>query len=283
LGLLENDVGIGEYFGPCLPTFRRLACLFAKRVANAIDHASEWENALAKLKIPITYPLDGYSQRFLGGRVVMSVISPAAKTIERLSLAQGPELASLLDRYPMPLQWLMEPQSDDESEDNFFRIRQVFRNKSSLNPAELKGLPTFVKIDRDSLLEVAKVKNGVDFQPDFFGNNVLNDTSLVVVVDVLLGNLNRKRILLPGDQENWSYIAACYSMGIGADVLKAPHHGGRVYFDDCREAVEQFYLWARPRTVLVSANGNHQLPRLLVREAIRKVGASLLLSLCNRT
>lgn len=65
-------------------------------------------------------------------------------------------------------------------------------------------------------------------------------------------------------------------MGLGADVLKAPHHGGRVYFDDRREAVEQFYLWARPRTVLVSANGKHNLPRSSVREAVRKIGASLI-------
>jgi hypothetical protein len=278
--LLKEGFSIGEYFGPCLPTFRRLSWLFAKGVADAVERAKEWENALKESKIPITYPLDGYSQRFLGGRVIVSVISPAARTLERLSLASGADLAGLLDRHPMPLQWLLEDDLESK-QDDFDRIRQAFRGKSTVTPAELDGLLPDANLDQDSLMQVAETINGADFEPELFGNSVLNDTSLVVVVDMFLDNVNRKRILLTGDQENWSYIAACNPTGLGADVLKAPHHGGRVYFDDFHEAIEQFYLWARPRTVLVSASGRHDLPRLLVREAIRKIGASLICP-CSR-
>lgn len=130
--LITGGLSIGEYFGPCLPTFRRLNWLFGKRVIDAVDRAKEWEDALTKSKVPITYPLDGYSQRFLHGRIVVSVISPAARTLERLSLASGADLTSLLDRYPMPLQRLLGAEPEIGPQDDFNHIRQIFRGKSSV-------------------------------------------------------------------------------------------------------------------------------------------------------
>lgn len=111
-------------------------------------------------------------------------------------------------------------------------------------------------------------------EPQFLGNAVLNDTSVVIVVDVLLDGKHRRRILLSGDQEN-SNIAAKHPAGLGVDVLKTPHHGGRLYLDDKREAMEQVYLWLRPRIAIVSARGVHSLPRLAFREIARAVGTTL--------
>jgi Metallo-beta-lactamase superfamily len=274
--LLTENFTIGEYLGPCLPTFRRLKWLFASRIANAVDKAGNWEKSLSDAKVPITYPMEGYTQRFLDGRVVVSVISPAARVIERLSLAQGDELTSLFGRSPMPLEWLLEAVNDPDPNDDFNSFRQIFRTRTSLTPEELQGLPRSQKDDLSPPIDPAQSMQGADFVPEFFGNAVLNDTSLITVVDLFLNGTNRKRILIAGDQENWSYVAAKHPTGLGVDILKAPHHGGRVYLEKNVEAAEQLYLWARPRTVIVSANGQHDLPRISFREAIRKVGSTLL-------
>jgi hypothetical protein len=105
---------------------------------------------------------------------------------------------------------------------------------------------------------------------------VLNDTSLVLIADVHLDGRHRRRVLFPGDLENWSYLAARWPTGLGIDLLKAPHHGGRVYLERQVEAYAPVYTWLRPRTVFVSADGQHQLPRRAFRDAMRQIGATLL-------
>lgn len=127
-------------------------------------------------------------------------------------------------------------------------------------------------------LEAESVAGGsAPAEPDFFGNHVLNDTSLVLVIDVLLDGKRRRRVLLTGDQENWSYIASKYPTGLGVDILKVPHHGGKVFLADKQEenAIEQMYLWLRPRVAMVSAMGQHKLPHVRTREALRQAGATL--------
>jgi hypothetical protein len=113
-----------------------------------------------------------------------------------------------------------------------------------------------------------------DLEPEFFGNPVLNDTSLVVLAEARLDGVHRRRVLLSGDLENWLYLTARHPRGIDCDVLKAPHHDGRVFIEH-EEAYDEVYQYLRPRVVLVSANGKHRLPRALFRDAVARWGGTL--------
>lgn len=274
--LLHENVGIGHYLGPCLPAFRRLAWLFAERVRNAVERAQDFQNELARRSIPITFPFEGYTERHAEGRIVVSVISPAARAIKQLACAGADEIGNLLMRYPMPLMWLLETERDLAREDDYRDVRAAFDGRIMLTPDDLAGgLPPLAGIDVVDVTRAARATMAADYEPEFFGNAVLNDTSLNVIVDCNLGGTQRRRILLSGDQENWSYIAAQHPAGLGIDVLKAPHHGGRVYLDDREAAIDRVYLWMRPRSVFVSANGRHKLPRTEFRQALLAVGATL--------
>lgn len=274
--LLTQGIRVREYLGPSLPTFRRLSWLFAPRVQESVERAEEVERQLRQLRIPIIYPLEGYLDRFVGGRVVLTVLSPAARLLEKLSLDSGGELSNLLMRSPLPLQWLLEPSSSPPYEDPWRELRARFRTGVHLQPEDFPdGMPATPGIDPNSMQAAARTLQQ-HFDPEFFGNAILNDTSLVLAVDFHLDGVHRRRILLTGDQENWSYIAAMHPGGLGVDVLKAPHHGGSLYLDDNQEALVRVYAWMRPRSVLVSASGRYDLPRTGFRDALRTVGACLL-------
>lgn len=276
--LLEGKITIGEYLGPCLPAFRRLAWLFADRVRNAVERAQQWEDALLAAKVPVSYPFEGYSSRFVNGRVVLSILSPASRLIEALALSDGEELGNLLMRAPLPSEWLLEADLSDASDDgdDFAFLRSIFRTGSSASPDDFAtGLPRPSLLDADAVRSANTHESAQRLDPEFFGNHVLNDTSLVAVLDVHLGGAHRKRIVLAGDQENWSYIAAKHPVGLGIDVLKAPHHGGKLFIEGRSDAQNDVYAWLRPRSVMVSASGRHGLPELNFRNVVRSVGASL--------
>ncbi|MGH8241161.1 MAG: MBL fold metallo-hydrolase, partial [Steroidobacteraceae bacterium] len=225
-----------------------------------------------------TFPFEGYTESHADGRIVVSVVSPAARAIKQLSCADADEIGNLLMRYPMPLMWLLESEREPR-EDDFREARAAFDGRVMLTPDEFPGnLPPLTEADIDAadVARAARDNMGAEYEPEFFGNAVLNDTSLVIVVDCHLAGTQRRRILLTGDQENWSYIASMHPAGLGIDVLKAPHHGGRVYLDDREVAMDRVYVWMRPRSVFVSANGRHKLPRVEFRQALIAVGATLL-------
>lgn len=274
--LLAQGVTVGEYLGPCLPTFRRLQWLFSPRVRNAVEKASTLETELLSRNIPVGYPLEGYKAAYAGSRVTLSVISPAARLLKSLSTLRSAELSALLRRNPLPLQWLLDPDEDDGLQDDYDWVHDLFRDGALLSPndfSETSLTNTGVTFD-----ELSSQSGALDegLEPDFFGNSVLNDTSLILIVDVHLNATYRRRIVLTGDQENWTYITARHPGGLGVDVLKAPHHGGKIYMHDRAEAMDSLYLWLRPRTVIVSANGRHKLPRDSFRDSVRKIGATLL-------
>lgn len=57
-----------------------------------------------------------------------------------------------------------------------------------------------------------------------------------------------------------SYLIARNPRGLHADVLKASHHGGRVFIESDL-APDEIFSAIQPQVVLFSANGRHHLPR----------------------
>jgi hypothetical protein len=272
--LLEKNISIGEYWGPCLPAFRRLRGIFKlERVQLALDSAEILEKRLKKAGVRIIYPLEGYIQRFCNNKVVISMISPSARLIGRLLTASVDDLIEFLSQTPFPLEWLFGPGADNREN------RQPFSPTASMTtPSEIANFRSApLRLDSEKFERQVRDAMGDAFEPEFFGNGVLNDTSLVMTVDFHIARMHRRRVLLTGDQENWSYIAYKHPHGLGADLLKAPHHGGRVYLaDKGADAVDQLYLWLRSPTVITSASGVYNLPRLSFRNAVRLSGGNLI-------
>lgn len=271
---------VGEFWAPCLPAFRRLNWLFEKRVGNAVERAAELEVACLSGGTPVIYPMENYAVSPVRGRVTVSVISPPARLLHRLLVANGDDIGALLETTPLPLEWLISGERTQGDEAPALSMESMFAERTFLAPDDFKGsLPHFPRLDQKLVQEVVRERQG-GAEPEFFGNSVLNDTSLVLAIDVWLDGRCRRRLLLAGDQENWVYIASKHPAGLGVDILKAPHHGGQVYLADRAEskdyAVEQMYLWLRPRSAFVSASGRHGLPHNRFRDAIRAVGATLI-------
>jgi hypothetical protein len=119
--------------------------------------------------------------------------------------------------------------------------------------------------------DAVAVRSALD--PEFFGDSLLNNSSLVLWLEVPAGARNH-RVLLAADQENWTYLCAQHPRGLHADVLKASHHGGRVYLE--RDLAFDTLLGAvRPRAVMISGNGRHGLPRDSFRSAAMTWGATV--------
>jgi beta-lactamase superfamily II metal-dependent hydrolase len=276
----QAAIKIGEYWGPCLPAFRRHSWLFAPRVTQAVERASLLEQEIQAKGVPVVYPMEGFVATPIPGRVAISILSPPARLLRRLVSGDARETSELLTATPLPLEWLISGAPFDEDEGNVGLTDSMFISRSFVGPEDFPGaLQAPYSMEKDAVVETARERAGDTWEPDLFGNSVLNDTSLVVAVDVLLDGRQRRRVLLPGDQENWAYIASKYPAGLGVDVLKAPHHGGRVYIADRAQskdhAMDQVYLWMRPRSVLVSASGKHGLPHVHFRESLRSAGSAL--------
>ncbi|MGG7671551.1 ComEC/Rec2 family competence protein [Pseudomonas sp. WC2] len=281
-GMLElfsdQSVTIKSYWAPCLPAFRRLRWLFSKRIQRAVDTASFLESTLDGRGIKTIYPMEGHSDRWVGGKATLSVISPPARLIRRLYESSQGFKDIVEGTGHLPIEWLLSPSMNDESEDSFLNS---FDQRSFCVPGDFPANEfPLVSVQPKSSEFFSDESN----EPNFFGNKVLNDTSLVLALDVWLDGKHRRRVLLTGDQENWAYIASRHPAGLGVDVLKVPHHGGMVYLTDKKKgetnfneaAVEQTYLWLRPRIAIVSASGTYGLPHNRMRDALRSVGAAVM-------
>lgn len=275
----KPDIRIGEYWGPCLPAFRRLRWLFSERVQNGVDRASQLERALIRRGVTVIYPMEGYAESWASGKVSAAVISPPARLLQRLLSGKQEDIKHLANVDPMPMEWLISPSADGPEQEEqagglgrrTFSRPADFDDESVSTPVEPDAATGFY---RDETTE-----------PNFFGNCILNNTSLVIALDVWLDGKRRRRVLLTGDQENWSYIASRHPAGLGIDVLKVPHHGGMVYLADKKDddqedrdagVVEQAYLWLKPRIAIMSARGTYDLPHTRVRNALRASGAAIL-------
>lgn len=270
---LASHVDVAEYWGPALPAFERHEWLFGDRARDTIRRCRALEDSLGDARI--VYPVEGYTAEPLGERGPrIAVLSPAARLVRHLLTRD--DVMDLFTSSPMPLGWLTvpEPADVDEPERPVDRLDDLLDTRG-MSPDELKRrvrvAPPGDRTMRDALAAAWAADAGAE--PEFFGDSVLNDTSLVLWIDAPIGN-RRFSVLLTGDQENWTYLLFRHPRGLHADVYKASHHGGRVYLES-DEAHDEVMASIRPRVVLMSANGRHGLPRSAVRDSAIRWGASV--------
>lgn len=267
---------IERYWGPCLPAFERHRWLFADRVQRGLDVAASLEREIGGEAV-ISWPLEHASWDSDDGGLRIRVLSPAGRLIERLLV--GADADALFLEQPMPIAWLLDPNPDDGLEDAYADLRAAIASAEvdpTRVPADLP--PSRVIAGRKALAAEAARDFGID--PEFFGNSVLNDTSLVLLVEVDLGGAP-KRMLFTGDLQTFTYLIANYPMGLGLEMAKAPHHGSRSHLGGKLGAYDEVWQWLRPRAVLVSAGGKHGLPKSDFRNAVLRSGASLFCA-CRR-
>lgn len=271
---------VGGFLGPALPAFERHLWLFGDRGRDAIRRGRALEEALSAAGVDICYPLEGYRTEPFDGAGSVSVLSPPPRLMRRLLTAGDAE--SLFVGNPMPMGWLLdaEPLSDGDDESPSEVALESALSRGFLEPADV-ALPSRVPVGSDhgagELAGAWSAQTGVE--PEFFGDSVLNNTSLVLYLALRTGT-RMHTVLLPGDQENWTYLLARNPRGLHADVMKASHHGGRVYIES-DQAHDELFSAVQPRAVLVSANGRHRLPRAELREAAVRWGSSVVCT-CSR-
>jgi beta-lactamase superfamily II metal-dependent hydrolase len=257
---------VGEYWGPALPAFRRHLWAFGERCQTSISRAEQLEEELAAGGVERIYPLEGFSSApITGAELSISVLFPPPKLIRRLLTYE--DINDLLTPTTTPLgAFLIEDDSDEEEPASLARLDRELK-LGFLSPATIPS-----EFRRDARAQTNR--SPVATHPEFFGDSLLNNTSITLYVTFrsLSGSLSS--ILLPGDLENWSYLFAKHPRGLHADVLKAPHHGGRVYVESS-EAENDLFNAIQPKILLMSANGRHSLPRSSTRNAAVIRGATV--------
>lgn len=273
-----ENIEIKEYWSPYTPAFMKYTWLFGERGKAAVERASKLERKLAKKNIAILSPLDGYVVSPVEG-LRISVFSPPVKLYEKL--LSGNKVDELFETYPTPIGTVLKDDTNYMAEGYVNNMLLGFHNRLNRGiiernldqeAQELNDLPT-EKFSIDKLLIQKKQEVG----PEFFGNHVLNDTSLVIKFEVWTGT-RWFSLLFPGDLENWVYLMSRYQTFLYSDYYKVSHHGGRVFIDG-NEAADAVIQAIRPSVAAISANGRHNLPRTSVREALIRWSSSLLCSL----
>ncbi len=266
-GLLQiaEDIPIGSYWGPCLAAFERYSWLFPERVQTGLRKGRELEHMLRGKGTELLCPLEGWTDRSNDGALELQVLNPPSKLYERLLV--GDDGLDLLLQHPTPLGWLFEREDDAEQSSDIVQLKDFLRSARAFDPGTLPPAPAHPPIsdaEREEALRRYLATSGNDVE--FFGTNCLNDTSIVLWISVLLDGQVRRTFLLPGDLENWLYVLGRNARGLMVDVLKAPHHGGRMYVGGTVSYDDVFQL-LRPGATIVSANGSYNLPRTEFREA----------------
>jgi hypothetical protein len=275
-GLLDiaSAYPVTTYWGPCLPAFERHSWLFADRVRVGLDKARTLEHLLRGRGTTILCPQEGFSDRSADGCVEVQVLNPPSRLYERLLVQE--DGVELFLSSPTPMGWLLETHEIVDEPRQQSAIRTFLREHRAFDPGDLPSLPARPPIpaaERDEAIRKYASDTGND--PEFFGNNCLNDTSLVLWVEVLLEQRFRRTLLLTGDLENWLYVLSRHPRGMMVDVLKAPHHGGRVYVGENIPSYDAVFQMLRPAATVVSARGLHSLPRSDFRETISRWSRSL--------
>ncbi len=256
---LTDKVKVKAYWGPALPAFDRHYWLFGDRIQKALDKAKDLEQELIGAGVEILYPLEGYkSAPFELGGPTLQVLSPPARLIREL--ITNDDIRSLHSGDEMPLGWLLDPPPEE--------IDQA-GDVTSFDAAAQRGYLATSNFSERMRRRIP----ASEASPEFFGNPLVNNTSLVIWIGMRTEKKNHT-LLLTGDLENWTYLLASYPRGLHADVLKASHHGGKVKLEN-ELAHNEMLSQVRPRAVLVSGCGEHDLPHSDFRNAAIRWGSSV--------
>jgi len=269
---------VKEFWGPCLPAFRRHAWLFPQRVQAAVERTANLESKLKSSGIPILYPLEGYRDASPDRRLTVRVLSPPPRLIARLLWSH--DATALFLKYPTPMGWLLQREVEHgDPQESRIAMQARMLEAGCLKPEDLFVSQPFAGSPSDASALRGEWCQEYGEDPEFFGNHVLNDSSIVLWIEVLFDGQTTRRLLFPGDLENWVYLSGRHSTTLACDFLKAPHHGGRVFLEKHKEvAFDEVYQQLRPQIVAVSGCGRHQLPRGAFRETVARWGGSLFCS-----
>lgn len=266
------DRSVRSYWAPCLRAFERHTWLFGHRIQSGLTHARQIEESLRAAGSQVIYPLEGYSSSPVKGvQFSLHVLSPAARLIRTLLLDR--DIEWLFTQMPMPLGWLGLPEGPPPVEQpaNELNLDRRFRT-GALAPQDVDWIRNDnAKPGTSEVHKQWSAQTGID--PQFFGDSVLNNTSLVIWLNISVGARSYK-VLLTGDQENWTYLLMKHPLGLQVDVLKSPHHGGQLYIEQTFSN-EEVLSAIRPRALLFSANGRHGLPHSDMRASGMRWGASV--------
>jgi len=275
IGIAEHVQGIASYWAPPLPAFERHLWLFGKNCTEAIKRSRAVEDSLKPIGTEVLYPVEGYfSAPFGPSGPRIHVLSPAARLVRQLLTTD--DVSWLFASEVMPLGWVLA-ETEEEDVEQAPDVAAIGRALATgaLRPGDISDSLRREREARSEEKTLAKARSAqAGTAPEFFGDSVLNNTSIVCWLEIPTDHRTH-RLILPGDQENWTYLLARNPRGLHADVLKAPHHGGRLYLEQ-QDAHEEVFSHIRPRVVLVSGNGRHGLPRGSIREAAIRWGAAVL-------
>jgi hypothetical protein len=242
------------------------------------------EEGLNEAKVPVLYPLEGYSsQPASTAGPELLVLAPPYRMIRTLLTTD--DIAWLVTPHPTPLGWLLDSEKHPGEQPYTHTLLDNALRDNALTPdtipSEMAEPGNLVPTEEDLPSRLARIWGmNAEQEPEFFGDSLLNNCSLVLWMRVNGGFGRGQRVLLTGDQENWTYLLGRHPMGLQADVLKAVHHGGRMYIESA-EAAHEVLSTVRPRAVLISANGEHGLPRSITRRAAITWGASVFCTSCR--
>jgi beta-lactamase superfamily II metal-dependent hydrolase len=278
---ITKRFAVREYYAPALPAFHRHSWLFGTKCQAAFASAEMLENEVSNQHQPdgqahpsrIIYPLEGFSSvPFQDGSLRIEILSPARRFLQRLLISD--DISDLIGAIQTPLGWLISSDTEDDDEQGRDQVamRSLLQQQSFLEPGSIP--PSLWNKLPSGRLDTSAAATEMAVEPEFFGDNLLNNSSLVVLLEARLG-LRTRRALFPGDQENWTHLFAQHERGLLIDVLKAPHHGGRVYME-ATECQDDFFRFLQPSGVLFSGSGRYGLPRSLTRAAAAQWGCSVL-------
>ncbi|MGO9116087.1 MAG: ComEC/Rec2 family competence protein, partial [Desulfomonilaceae bacterium] len=275
IGLADHLEAVDSYWSPPLPAFERHLWLFGAGCQAAIERCRAVEEGFKSKGTEVLCPVEGYSCSPFGiSGPSIHIVSPAARLVRYLLTSD--DTVWLFTDKVMQLGWIIREveeeaieQSPDISVLDDALSRRVLRSVD-ISDRLRRARPQ--NMDELKLVQECLAKTGEE--PEFFGDSVLNNTSLVCWIEAPTGRRTH-RILFPGDQENWTYLLAKNSRGLHADVMKAPHHGGRLFIEQ-DPAEEEVFSHVRPRALVISANGSHGLPRSSLRDTAIRWGSAVL-------
>lgn len=276
----KKGLEIKSYWSPYTPAFRKYSWLFGSRGQKAVERATQLEEKLERNNVEMLAPLDGYVNS-PAEDLKISVFSPPSKLYERL--LSGREIEELFNTYPTPIGTIFDDNSDYSSEELSNPLVRGYHSRRFGNNInrDLKNEQVELSGTRNDSQSIKVEKDVIcaqqDLGPEFFGNHLLNDTSLVIKIEFWLGS-QWFSSLFPGDLENWIYVMKCHQPNLYSNYYKVSHHGGRVFIGK-DNGLDQVFQSIRPTFSSISANGKHGLPHSSTREALVRWSSSVFCSL----